>query len=75
MYFVVVANVAQVAEQVSLCSEGQWFELCHGRRVLGQDTYPSLPRVDVYDCCMFVVVVGGAVGAEWQPHVCQSVPR
>ena len=30
---------------------------------LGQDTSPTLPRLNVYDCSMFEVVVGGLVGA------------
>ena len=46
-------------------------QLCQGRCVLGQDTSPTLPHVNVYDCCMFEVVVGGA---EWQPCSCQSAP-
>ena len=37
-------------------------------------TSPTLPRVNVSDCCMFEVVVGEAVGAEWQPHFHQSAP-
>ena len=28
----------------------------------------TLPRVNVSDCCVLEVVVGGAVGAEWQPR-------
>ena len=27
---------------------------------------PTLPHVNVSDCCMLEVVVRGAVGAEWQ---------
>ena len=45
-------------------------KLHHGRCVLGQDTLPTLPRVNVYDCCM----VGGAICAEWQPRFRQSAP-
>ena len=66
------ATVAQVVEQVGQCSEG--CHLCHGSCVLGQDTSPTLPRVNVSDCCIFVVVVRGAVGAEWCAfrQTCQS---
>ena len=50
-------------------------QLLHGLCVLGQDTSPTLPRVNVCDCCMFeVVVVGGPVGAEWQRRFRQSAP-
>ena len=38
-----------------------------------QSISPSL-HTFVYDCCMFEVVVGGAVGAEWQPRFRQSAP-
>ena len=50
---------------------GQHF---HSRCVLGQDTSTTLPRVNVYDCCMFEVVVGEPVGAVWQPSFRQSAP-
>ena len=49
-------------------------QLLHGRCVPGQDTSPILPRVNVYDCCMFEAVVGRAIGAECQPHLRQSAP-
>ena len=73
------ATAAQVVERVGQCSEGWLFDplpchLCHGRGVLGQDTSPTLPHVNVYDCCMCEGVVGGAVGAEWQPRFRQSAP-
>ena len=46
----------------------------HGRCVLGQDTSPTLPHVNVYDCCMFEVVDGEAIGIGWQPCFRQSAP-
>ena len=72
-------TVAQVVERVGQCLEGWWFDpcpchFCHGCCVLGQDTLPTLPCVNVSDCCMFEVVVEVAVGAEWQPPFCQSAP-
>ena len=48
--------------------------LCHGPCVLGKDTSPTLPYVNVYNCCMFQVVDRGAVGAEWQPCFRQFAP-
>ena len=65
--------------QVGLCLEGQLFDprpchLCHGRCFHWQDTLPTLPRVNVSDCCMREVVVRGALGAEWQPRFRQSAP-
>lgn len=56
-----VMTVAQVVERVFPCSEG-WrlnprpCHLCHSRRVLGQDNSPTVPRMNVSDCCMFEVV-------------------
>lgn len=40
---------------------------CHCRCVLGQDTSPTLPGMNVSEC---LVVVGGIVGAIWQPRLC-----
>ena len=48
-------------------------QLLHGCCVLGQDTSPTLPCVNVCDCCMFEVV-GGPVDAERQPRFHQSAP-
>ena len=42
--------------------------LCHYRCVLGQDTSPTLPCVNVSGCCMFEVVVREATGTKW--HEC-----
>ena len=48
------AIVTQVVGRVGQCLEGQRVrvgcQLCHSRCVLGQDTSPTLPRVNVYDC-------------------------
>ena len=73
--------MAQVVEWVGLCVAQPMFggsavrfslgQLHHGRCVLGKDNSPTLPRVNVYDCCLFKVVVGGA---EWQPRFRQPAP-
>ena len=60
-------TVAQLIERVGLCSEGWWFNPRPGLTI--NDTAPAnwvivSVSLNVYDCCMFVVVVGGAVGSE-----------
>ena len=70
-------TVAQLVERVGLCSEGRWFDtlpigswsLCPWARHL------THTFVNVYDCCMFVVVVGVAVGAECAATLPSVRPR
>ena len=59
--------MAQVVERVGKCLEGHWFNPCpcHWPWSLCLWLSPTLPCVNVSDCCMFEVVV---IGAEWQPH-------
>ena len=72
-------TMAQLLERVGLCSEGQQFhprpcESGHGCCVPGQDTSATLPHVNVYECCMFKVMVG-AVGTECAATLPSVCPR